>query len=140
MDRLREVLAAPKRLATVPQWQERNDKLLLSCPLMIEEAVVEGLELRGTALLRRPMCEVMLALVEAPAGVGGGMIERTDAWPLRPHRNPGHGPAPLRFRTIDAGRSHRHGLEHNARLPVEKLLDKAPVAEPLEPRPVSWAA
>lgn len=116
---MRELLGAPKRLATVPQWQERDEKLLLSCPLMIEEAVVEGLELRGTALLRRPKCEVMLGLVYAPAGMGGGMFDRIDAWPLRPHRNPGRAPERLRFLTIDAGCSHRHGLEHNAHLPVE---------------------
>lgn len=140
LDRLRKLLEAPKRLATVPRWQERNEKLLLSCPLMIEGAVVEGLELRGTALLRRPLCEVMLGLVYAPAGLSGGMFERIDAWPLRPHRNPGHGPAPLRLLTIDAGRCHRHGLEDNAHLPVVELFDRLPVAEPLEPQPESWDA
>lgn len=140
LDRLRELLAAPKQLATIPRWQERDEKLLLSCPLMIDGAVVEGLELRGTALLRRPLCEVMLGLVYAPAGLSGGMFERIDAWPSRPHQNPGRGPKHLRFLQIPCGISHRHGLEHNAHLSLEQLLDTLPVAEPLEPQPASWHA
>lgn len=140
LDRLRELLAAPKALATVPTWEPSGDTLQLTCPLMIGGAIVEGLEFRRTALLRRPRQEVMLGLIYAPAGARGGMFERVDAWPLRRHCNTGHGPKKLRFRTIDPGVSHRHGLEHNAHLGVDGLLGRLEIAGPLDPQPESWAA
>lgn len=136
LGRLRELLAARKRLAIAPTGHERDQKLELSCPLMIEEEIIEGFELRATALLHRPQCEVMLGLVYNPAGVHGGMFERIDAWPMRVHRNPQIDDPNLQHLTFLKIRgSHRHALENNAHLDAGKLLDRLPVAEPLDPEP-----
>lgn len=136
LKRLRELLATPKRLATRPVWQASERTFVLSCPLMIEDEVIEGLELRATALLRRPQCEVMLGLVYEPSGVDRGMFERIDAWPIRVHRNPRTCDPDLQhLALLKIHGSHRHALENNAHLDSGELLDRLPVAEPLAQDP-----
>jgi hypothetical protein len=138
--RLRDLLAAPKSLGSEPEWRTDGDKLTLAAPIEIDGVTEEGLQLRGSALLRHEMREVTLGLVYLPGGETGGMFERIDAWPLHEHANKGHGPSALRFRTFLVGETHHHGLENNRHLPIEQLLNDLPVAERIDPQPNSWRA
>ena len=138
IERLRTLLTSPKSLASDPEWRTEGDKAKLTIPIEIEGLTVEGRQLRSTALVRYPMREVTLGLVYLPGGDEGGMFERIDAWPFRRHVNKGHGPKALRFRVFAEGESQHQGLEINAHLPVDQLLDNLPIAQPIEPPLGSW--
>lgn len=137
-ERLLDILKTRKQLAIQPHWVSSNKNLMLSAPISIDGAVVEGLELRGTALANIPLREVTLGLVLRPAAVRGGMFDRIDAWPIRSHQNPPSAKGALRLLRLQCGQSQHHALADNAHLAIADLLDRLPIARPIDPPPESW--
>jgi hypothetical protein len=135
---LRALLEAGERIGQLPFWDTVSDPnwTQFTTPLIVGDAVPEGLQLRGSALKRCWDRNVTFQLEVAPAGRKARPFYRIDWRPLTPHTNH-QGPPELRFEVI-AG-SHEHRLEDNCVEHEDRNADgNLPTARPIEPEPETY--
>jgi hypothetical protein len=133
-----EIMQAEKHILTYPKWVVRDgQKVELSAPLAIDGVLLEGLELRLTALLDFPNRDVCFNLLCQPPAGRKIPISRLEWNTMRPHTNRLVGPKNLHGLTFRG--THLHSLDDNWDFTNDSFLDgNLPVARNLEKNPENF--
>lgn len=130
-----DLISAQKALAHKPKWaSEDKNNLVLACPVSVRGIVLEGAQIRMTALRPRPDEAVTFQLEFLRPLHKFRPACRVEWRPLHGHNNKGCGPLEYRHREIKG--SHHHVFEHNWLGETEEMRSgNLPVAIPIIPDP-----
>jgi hypothetical protein len=134
---LRELVESEKSIAVFTSWERRAGYYRFFAPLDIEGVTIEGLELRGSTLVRFPDQSVTFQLQYQRTGARMMPLCRIEWRPIKPHDNKGVGPPEYRFLKLTG--SHIHPFDLNLKMgTTPRTKDNLPVAIPLEPDPTDF--
>jgi hypothetical protein len=134
------LVASNKLLASAPSWIERGpDCLDFTVPLEADDAVIEGLSLRGRTHKSLIDRDVAFQLEFHGSQIIGGPICRIEWRPLSGHSNKGLGPK--EYRHILQTGSHHHRFDLNWGHSQEGVLrGEIPIAVPILDDPENFRA
>jgi hypothetical protein len=124
-----------KTLVAIPNWVERGADILgFTAPLEMENATIEGMQLRGQSRKTLADRAVTFQLEFHRAQIIGGPICRIEWRPLSAHSNKGKGPAEWRH-ILQTG-SHCHRFDLNWAESVDGVQrGELPLAVPINEPP-----